>query len=202
MIYYIKEAQLKANLKKYDIQEYDKEVLERVNQLHQQVVTDLMQQKKKQQEKQQKQQQRGGRVSFPVDYFGGNTTNLSQSTPAFTNISTNDVSIRQEIPLSDASQVLGTDKAMVSGMPTAMAGGSAKSKFQVSQTASQDIVRSVAKRENASIDNKQQFVQVSKQKFENVIDEVLKKAKKQGSTLSKSNLDQVLQQKKYKAFKA
>lgn len=198
MIYYIKEAQLKANLRKYDIQEYDKEVLERVNQLHQQVVTDLVQQKKKQQEK----QQRGGRVSFPVDYFGGNTNNLSQTTPAFTNIATNDASIRQEIPLNDASQVLGTDKAMLSGMPSAMAGGAAKSKFQVTQTASQDIVRSIAKRENASIDNKQQFVQVSKQKFENVIDEVLKKAKKQGSTLSKSNLDKVLQQKKYKAFKA
>lgn len=200
MTYYIKEKQLKANLKKYGITSYDKDVVERVNKLHHQVVSDLLQQRQKQQQTIQK----GGRVSFPIDYFGGTTNNLSAQVPPFTNVSGNDVAIRQEMLLNDPSQVLGTDKAMTSGMLT-MAGGSSK-KFQVSQSASQEVVKSLARKDKIELNDKQRFIQVSKQKFETVIDEVLNKAKKQGSQgqghLSEDSLSKVLEQKKYKAFKA
>lgn len=196
MTYYIKEKQLKANLKKYGITSYDKDVVEHVNKLHHQVVTDLLQQRQKQQQTIQK----GGRVSFPIDYFGGTTNNLSPQVPSFTNVSGNDVSIRQEMLLNDPSQVLGTDKAMTSGM---LGGGAVK--FCVSQSASQDVVKSLSRKEKVDLNDKQRFVQVSKQKFEQVVDEIINKAKKQGQQkdhLSQENLSKVLQQKKYKTFKA
>jgi hypothetical protein len=202
MTYYIKEKQLKSNLKKYNITTYDDEVLDSINKLHHKVVADLLQQKKKQQVK-VKKHQKGGRVAFPIDYFGGTTNNLSSDVPAFTNVSGNDVSIRQEMLLNDPSQVLGTDKAMTSGMI-----GGKGVKFNVSKSATQEAVKSLSRRENVELldkNDKERFVKVSKQKFETVMDEVLMKAKKQESDkghLSKSSLTKVLEQKKYKAFKA
>lgn len=194
MIYYIKENQLKTNLKKYGFQTYDKDVLGEINQLHRKVVSGLLQQHKKY----QKKTQMGGRVSFPIDYFGGTTNNLTNTIPTFTNISGNDVMIRQEMTLHDPSQVLGTEKGMVS----ALVGGAQK--FSLSQTASHDVVKALSKQEDVALDDKHRFVQISKQKFENVIDEVLKKTKKQNQQghLSKDSLVKVLEQKKYKSFKA
>lgn len=196
MTYYIKEKQLKTNLKKYGITSYDKDVVESVNKLHHQVVTDLLQQRQKQQQTIQK----GGRVSFPIDYFGGTTNNLSAQVPPFTNVSGNDVSIRQEMLLNDPSQILGTDKAMTSGMLVGGAGCGAM-KFCVSKNASQEVVKSLSRKEKIDLNDKQRFIQVSKQKFEQVIDEVINKTKKKGH-LSKEDLTKVLQQKKYKTFKA
>lgn len=198
MIYFIKENQLKSNLKKYDYQSYDSEVLEQVNDLHQRFVSKLISQKKKQQDKQQKQMQKGGRVSFPIDYFGGQTNNLTTETPKFTDISTNDVNMRQHIPLNDPSQVLGTEKGMTSGMI-----GGSKKQYQVSQSASQDIVKSLSQQNKFELEDKQQFTQMTKQKFESLMNEVLLKAKKKSQGhLTKDSLQEVLEQKKYKSFKA
>jgi hypothetical protein len=197
MIYFIKDNQLKANLKKYNFQTADKEVFEQINQLQQKVVSDLLQQKKKQLQKQEKQQ-KGGRVAFPIDYFGGQTGNLTAETPAFTNISGNEVNLRQPMLLNDPTQALGTDKAM-----TSVQLGGAKQKYQLSQTAAQEAVKSLSKKEKFDLQDKQDFVRVTKQKFEKVIDDVLTKAQKQEKQhLSKQNLQQVLEQKKYKSFKA
>lgn len=194
MIYFIKENQLKSNLKKFNYQSYDKEVVQKVNELHQQVVSDLLLQKKKQQQRTQK----GGRVAFPIDFFGGQTNSLTTKVPAFTDIVANDVNSRQELVLNDPSQVLGTEKGMLSGM----IGGSRK-QYQVSQTAAQDAVKSLSKKEKFDIEDKQQFTQVAKQKFENVMTEVLMKAKQKGSDhLSSEQVDKVLSKKKYKVFKA
>jgi hypothetical protein len=194
MIYFIKENQLKSNLKKFNYQSYDKEVVQKVNELHQQVVSDLLLQKKKQQQRTQK----GGRVAFPIDFFGGQTNSLTTKVPAFTDIAANDVNSRQEVLLNDPSQVLGTEKGMLSGM----IGGSRK-QYQVSQIAAQDAVKSLSKKEKFDIEDKQQFTQVAKQKFENVMTEVLMKAKQKGSDhLSSEQVDKVLSQKKYKLFKA
>jgi hypothetical protein len=193
MIYFIKENQLKSNLKKFNYQSYDKEVVQKVNELQQQVVSDLLSQKKKTQK-----QQKGGRVAFPIDFFGGQTNNLTTKVPSFTDIAGNDVNSRQEILLNDPSQVLGTENGMLSGM----LGGSRK-QYQISQTAAQDAFKSISKREKFDIQDKQQFTQVAKQKFENVMTEVLMKAKQKGSDhLSSEQLDKVLSQKKYKVFKA
>lgn len=197
MIYFIKENQLKSNLKKFNYHSYDNEVIQRVNQLHQQVVSDLLSQKKKQQEKKQKLQ-KGGRVSFPIDFFGGQTNNLTTETPAFTNIAPNDINSRQELPLHDPSQVLGTEKGMLSGML-----GGSRQQYHMSQCAAQEAVKSLSKKEKIEIEDKQQFTQIAKQKFESVMTEVLMKAKQKGTDhLSSEQLGKVLALKKYKTFKA
>jgi len=197
MIYFIKENQLKSNLKKFNYHSYDQEVIKKVNELHQQVVSDLLSQKKKQQEKKQKTQ-KGGRVSFPIDYFGGQTNNLSTKVPDFTDIASNDVNTRQEILLNDPSQVLGTEQAMTSGMI-----GGSRQQYQISQNAAQEAVKSLSKKDKIDIQDKQQFTQVAKQKFETVMTEVLKKAKQKGvDHLSSEQLEKVLSKKKYKTFKA
>lgn len=197
MIYFIKDNQLKSNLKRFNYQSYDEEVVKQVNELHEKLVSDLFVQKKKQQEKQQKAQ-KGGRVSFPIDFFGGQTNNLTTETPDFTNISANDVNSRQEIPLNDPSQVLGTEQGMTSGMI-----GGAKQQYKLSQTAAQEAVKSLSKKEKFDLQDKQQFTQIAKQKFENVMTEVLMKAKQKGQDhLSAEQLKKVLSLKKYKTFKA
>jgi hypothetical protein len=151
-----------------------------------------------QKKKQQQRTQKGGRVAFPIDFFGGQTNSLTTKVPAFTDIAANDVNSRQEVLLNDPSQVLGTEKGMLSGM----IGGSRK-QYQVSQIAAQDAVKSLSKKEKFDIEDKQQFTQVAKQKFENVMTEVLMKAKQKGSDhLSSEQVDKVLSQKKYKLFKA
>jgi hypothetical protein len=201
MIYFIKELQLKANLKKYDIETYDKQVLQKVNQLHQQVVSDLLKQKQKQEQKQEKQRlqlQKGGRVAMPIDFFGGQTNGLAADVPAFTNISGNEVNVRQPIMMNDPTGILGTETAMAS-----LQLGGAKKQYQLSQNAAQEVVRSLAKEHKLDIQDKRQFVQLSKQKFETTIHEILKKAKKGNDNhLSKEKLQEVLEQKKYKSFKA
>jgi hypothetical protein len=197
MIYFIKDNQLKSNLKRFNYQSYDEEVSKQVNELHEKVVSDLLVQKKKQQQKQQKSQ-KGGRVSFPIDFFGGQTNNLTTETPDFTNISGNDVNSRQEIPLNDPSQVLGTEQGMTSGMI-----GGSRQQYKLSQTAAQEAVKSLSKKDKFDLQDKQQFTQVAKQKFETVMTEVLMKAKQKGQDhLSAEQLKKVLSQKKYKVFKA
>jgi len=194
MIYFIKENQLKSNLKRFNYQSYDEEVVKQVNELHEKLVSDLLVQKKKQQQKVQK----GGRVSFPIDYFGGQTNNLTTNVPDFTNISGNDVNSRQEIPLNDPSQVLGTEQGITSGMI-----GGARQQYKLSQTAAQEAVKSLSKKEKFELQNKQEFIQVAKRKFESVITEVLIKAKQKGQDhLSAEKLKNILSQKKYKVFKA
>ena len=194
MIYFIKENQLKSNLKRFNYQSYDEEVVKQVNELHEKLVSDLLVQKKKQQQKVQK----GGRVSFPIDYFGGQTNNLTTNVPDFTNISGNDVNSRQEIPLNDPSQVLGTEQGITSGMI-----GGARQQYKLSQTAAQEAVKSLSKKEKFELQDKQEFIQVAKRKFENVITEVLMKAKQKGQDhLSAEKLKNILSQKKYKVFKA
>lgn len=197
MIYFIKDNQLKSNLKRFNYQSYDEEVVKQVNELHKKVISDLLVQKKKQQEKQQKAQ-RGGRVSFPIDFFGGQTNNLTTEIPDFTNISGNDVNSRQEIPLNDPSQVLGTEQGMTSGMI-----GGSKQQYKLSQSAAQEAVKSLSKKEKFELQDKQQFTQIAKQKFESVMTEVLMKAKQKGQDhLSAEQIKKVLSQKKYKVFKA
>ena len=193
MIYFIKENQLKSNLKRFNYQSYDEEVVKQVNELHEKIVSDLLLQKKKQQQKAQK----GGRVSFPIDYFGGQTNNLTTKIPDFTNISGNDINSRQEILLNDPSQVLGTEQGMTSGMI-----GGSRQQYKLSQTAAQEVVKSLSKKEKFELQDKQQFTQVAKRKFENVMTEVLMKAKQKGQDhLSVEQLKKVLSLKKYKTFK-
>lgn len=197
MINFIHENQLKSNLKKYGFKSTDQEVNASVNVLQQKVVGDLLNQVKKAQRK----VQNGGRVAFPIDYFGGQTNNLSSVGPAYTNISADAVNIRQALPLHDPSSALGTEKAMQSVM---FGGQGKKEKFQVSQTAASKVVKHLMKQEDVTVQDSKEFTRLSKQKFESVMNEVLIKAQKSANAdhLSQENIDSILKQKKYKSFKA
>jgi len=178
MIYFIKENQLKANLNKLGVKSVDDDVLEVVNKLQQKVVTDMLKQ-------QQQKQQNGGRVSLPIDYFGGQTANLSTSVPSFTDMTPTSTDIRPAL----AFQAVGGGKDI---------------KYKVSDIAAKACVKKCVEEQAAQLNSmsKQQLVKVSKQKFENVMTEVINKATSKQGHLSKQKLKEVLSQKKYQQFKA
>lgn len=196
MINFIHEKQLKSNLKRYGYKSSDEEVGKLVNDLQHKVVGDLLKEVKKVHQKVQK----GGRVSFPIDYFGGQTNNLSIDAPSFTNISADATNLRQIMPLNDPTGSLSTENAMQS----VMLGGGKKQKFELSQTAARESVKHLISQEDIDIKDSKEFTKISKQKFEYVMDEVLNKAKKSDKSghLTKETLKKVLQQKKYNSFKA
>lgn len=189
---FINDIQFKTNLKKFGFDSYDKEVLNKVNELQQKVVSDLL----KQTEKHHKKVQQGGRVAFSIDYFGGHTNGLSSTVPQYTDITPTSDVIRPSFAVNDSTQVLGTESAMTSGMV-----GGAKTKFQVSKSAAQKAVTHVMKQEKSDMKNKLKFVEVSNQKFQNVMDNVLEKSSSKDNHLSIDKLEKVLKQKKYQSFK-
>jgi hypothetical protein len=202
MIYFIKEKQLQTNLKKFGFTSYDSEVLEQVNNLQQKVTKDLLQQHvQKQKQHQKKLQQSGGRVSMPIDYFGGQTNGLSQSAPGFTDVSANNANLRQEMPMNDPSGAFGTEKAM---MP--LVGGKQQNLFKLSDTAAKGALKKVADNQEADLTPKQRkhVVDISKQKFESVMTSVLQNIQRstKDKHLSQGSLKTLLSQKKYKQFKA
>lgn len=181
MTYFIKESQLKTNLNKLGVKSFDADILDTVNALQQKVVHDLL--------SQQQKQQKGGRVSFPIDYFGGQTANLSTSTPDFTSMAPTSSVIRPEMPASqDFNGIIG--------------GGARR--YTVSDTAAKECAKKVIQESNVDLDarSKQQLVKASKQKFESVMTEVINKATSKAGTISKQKLQEVLKQKKYQQFKA
>lgn len=199
MINFIHENQLKGNLRKYGYVSSDNDVVDLVNELQHKVVGDLL----KQVQKVHKKVQNGGRVSFPVDYFGGQTNNLTGDIPAFTHIAPDAANLRQLMPLNDPSSALGTERAMQS----VMLGGGAQSKqekFEVSQTAAGKVVKHLIDQESVDLKNVKEFTRISKQKFEYVINDVLQKTKKfdKSQHLQTGTLEKVLKQKKYNSFKA
>lgn len=95
----ITEKQFKSNVAKFGFKTFEPEVLDRVNVIHKKIVGDLLKQYKKQKKKTMK----GGRVAFPITYFGGDVNSSQASISG---------DIRPEMPLNDPSGVLGTDKAL------------------------------------------------------------------------------------------
>jgi hypothetical protein len=194
---FISQKQVAQNLKKYNLQSFDKDIHEKINRLHHKVI----EQEFKQHQKQQKQQQ-GGRVAMPIEYFGSTTNHYTTSTPQFTDITPTQTFLRPAIALNDLTGVLGTEKGMSSGMV-----GGNKQQFQVSQKCHEQSAREFLKEHHDSTKfkvSKKQFMNDSKQKFENVIDKVLSKAaktSKQGH-LNNEDFDKVLKQKQFKSFKA
>lgn len=194
---FISQKQVAENLKKYNLQSFDKEIHDKINRLHKKVFEYQL----KQYQKQQKQQQ-GGRVAMPIEYFGSTTNHYSTSTPQFTDITPTEAYLRPAIALNDPSNILGTEKGVISGMV-----GGNKQQFQVSQKTQEQSAREFLKENHDSTKfkiSKKQFVDDSKQKFENVIDNVLSKATKKSKQghLSKEDFDKVLSLKQFKAFKA
>jgi ABC-type oligopeptide transport system substrate-binding subunit len=193
---FISQKQVAQNLKKYNLQSFDKDIHEKINRLHHNVI----EQEFKQHQKQQKQQ--GGRIAMPIEYYGSTTDHYSTSTPQFTNITPTPTFLRPAIPLNDLTGVLGTEKGMSSGMV-----GGNKQQFQVSQKCHEQSAREFLKEHHDSTKfkvSKKQFMEDSKQKFENVMNKVLSKAAKSSKQghLSNEEFDKVLKQKQFKSFKA
>jgi hypothetical protein len=193
---FISQKQVAYNLKKYNLQSFDKEIHDKINRLHKKVFEYQL----KQYQKQQKQQ--GGRVAMPIEYFGSTTNHYSTSTPQFTDITPTQTYLRPTIALNDPTSILGTEKGVISGMV-----GGNKQQFQVSQKTQEQSAREFLKENHDSTKfkvSKKQFVDDSKQKFENLIDNVLSKATKKSKQghLSKEDFDKVLSLKQFKAFKA
>ena len=199
---FINQKQVAQNLKKYKFQTFDKEIHEKINKLHHKVFDHQF----KHEQKQQKQkQQQGGRVAFPIEYWGSTTNHYSTDVPKFTDITPTQTHLRPAIPLNDPSGVLGTERGMLSGM---VGGAKKQNAFQVSKTAHEQSVREFLQEKNETNKslklNKKDFVNNSKQKFETVMHKVLSKAAKGDKQhhLSNAAFDKVLEQKQFKAFKA
>lgn len=201
---FINQKQVAQNLKKYNFQTFDEEIHEKINKVQHKV----FEQQLKQQKKSQKQQQ-GGRVAFPIEYWGSTTNHYSADVPKFTDITPTETHLRPAIPLNDPSGVLGTEGGVLSGM---VGGAKKQNVFQVSKKTHEQSAREFLKdKENNESKksstfklNKKDFINASKQKFETIIDKVLSKAAKGGKQnhLSNAAFDKILEQKQFKAFKA
>lgn len=191
---FINQKQVAQNLKKYNFQTFDKEIHEKINKLHHNVFNQQFKQQKK------NQNQQGGRVAFPIEYWGSTTNHYSNEVPKFTDITPTQTHLRPAIPLNDPSGVLGTEGGVLSGM---VGGAKKQNVFQVSKTAHEQCAREFLQDKKSLKLNKKDFVNSSKQKFESVMHKVLSKAAKgsKQSHLSNAEFDKILEQKQFKVFK-
>lgn len=205
---FISEKQFAQNISKFGFQTYDKNVHNKVNDILYTVV------KKQLRQNNSSKTQKGGRVSFPLEYFGTATNNYSANMPSFTNLTSTETFIRSPMLLHDPTNVLGTPKGMTSGMPSGMTsemtsgmigGGRTQNKFKVTNSAIKDVVKDISHTQykKKSVQNDPELLQNSKQKFESVMNEMLHKVSHSSKQhhLSEKDFKQVLQLKKYKAFK-
>lgn len=192
MKYFITQKQFTKSVKSCGFETFENSLIQDVNRLHQKF---LFEELKKQQKR---NHQRGGRVSMPIQYFGVETNTYSSDIPKYTDVSPNDVFLRPQMNVNDPSGVLTTDKAF-----STLVGGRNTKSFTVTQKGHHDALKHVLQ-ENPHLQcaNKRLFVQESKQKFENLMNDVLKKASKQdNSDLRQKTFQEVLDLKKYKVYK-
>jgi hypothetical protein len=204
---HITEKQFKSNVAKFGFKSFDAEVLDSINGVHTKVIGDLMKQFKK-----QKKTMKGGRVAFPIAYFGGDAPS---SAPEMS-VASIDGDIRPEMPLNDPSGVLGTEKAM---QPYVAEGGR-RPHFVVTKKAVQSTMKHLQESQETgnTFDTSaeaQNFVNVTKQKIEDVMTDILSKASNTAkSTVSKASntatntvnlgaakIADILRLKKYQTFK-
>lgn len=189
MTNFIKENQLKANLKNLNV-EVDKKdmpfVLNVANKLHGNLVSSMLSKRKVLQH-----QQNGGRVSFPIDYFGGDTATLSGSTPSHTT-STGDHY------LHDPSGFLGTDQALAP-----FVGGGLFKRYTLSQSAANNCTKHYMDSmglEFSTPKTRQLFINGSKHAFEKVFTDVLNRSTDKDGKLSKSKIEKTMSLKKFNKF--
>jgi hypothetical protein len=198
MKYFIKEKQLFTELKKFGFQSCDDAVMATINEFHQKSVANLLNKNKK------GKNQKGGRISFPVEFFGGVSSHYTLDTPKFTDVSSSDTMLRQPLSLNDPTGVLGSEKAFA----PLVGGKQDKQKhFLISNVASKEVLKHLlAEKPDLQVGNKKQFAEEAKQKFETSMTEVLTKAKKSNKShsthLTQVDIQKILEQKKYKSLKA
>lgn len=190
--------QVAQNLKKYNFTSFDDNVQQLFNNIHDKVI----EQQLKLHLQKSKHHQQGGRVAFPIEYFGGVTNSYSPSVPPFTNINPSDSYLRPPLALNDPTGVFGTEKGMLSGM----VGGASKSTFKISSKKHEEAARYTLQKHNDKqhLVSKKVFYEQSKQKFESKMHDLLSDISKatKSKHLSVSDLNKVLDKKKYKSLKA
>lgn len=185
----ISKQHINGQLKKFGYHNAEEGVHNLINDYHQSFVRHLLAKRNF-----KTTYQKGGRVSMPLEYFGGNTSSYSSS-PTYTDISSTDSLLRPSIILNDPSGGLATPKAM-----EGLVGGGTPC-FQVTKAACKNAV------EQFDIDkqgvDKHRLVEDTKQKFEKLMTKALKNAKRssKSSTLKEKDLSAVLNLQSYKNFK-
>jgi hypothetical protein len=203
MQHYITEKQFKSNVAKFGFKSYDSDVLDSINGVHEKVVGDLM----KQFNKSKKQKQKGGRVAFPIAYFGGHTPSSGPEITVVTGVTGVNGDIRPEMPLNDPSGVLGTEKAM----QPYIAEGGRRPHFAVTKKAVHSSMKHLQEETGTEFNSAaevQNFVNVSKQKIEDVMTDILSKASNTAKhaandtvNLGAAKIADILRLKKYQTFK-
>jgi hypothetical protein len=182
----ISKQHIKGQLKKFGYNDAEEGVHNLINNYHRSFVRHLLDKRRT--------YQKGGRVSMPLEYFGGNTSSYSSS-PTYSDISPTNSLLRPSIVLNDPSGVLATPKAL-----QGLVGGATPC-FQVTKSACKNAL------EQLDIDtqgiDKHRLVEDTKQKFEKLMTKALKNAKRssKSSTLKESDLSAVLNLQSYKNFK-
>lgn len=194
---HITEKQFKSNIAKFGFKTFDSEVLDSINGVHNKVIGDLMKQFKKQKKKTMK----GGRVAFPIAYFGGDAPSGAPEVSG--SVASVDGDIRPEMLLNDPSGALGTDKAM----QPYIAEGGRRPHFAITKKAVQSSVKHYAQNNgnefNSAVE-KETFVNVAKQKIEDTMTDILSKASKTATNsvhLGEAKIADILKLKKYQTVK-
>lgn len=185
----IPKQHIKVQLKKFGYKDADDGVYDLINDYHQAFVRHLVSKRNF-----KSKYQKGGRVSFPLEYFGGNTSAYSAS-PSYTDTGVTDTLIRPPVLLHDPSGGLATPKAM-----EPLVGGGTPL-FQVSKTSCKNAIQQLNV-DTHGVD-KQNLIEDTKQKIEKLMTRAINKAKKtsQSSTLKERDLSGVLTLQSYKNFK-
>ncbi len=187
----ISKRHIKGQLKKFGYNDAEEGVHNLINDYHRSFVRHLLAKRNF-----RATYQKGGRVSMPLEYFGGNTSSYSSS-PVYSDISSTDSLLRPSIVLNDPSGVLATPKAM-----EGLVGGGTPC-FQVTKAACKNAVEQF-EIEKQGVD-KHRLVEDTKQKFEKLMTKALKNAKRssksKSSTLKERDLSAVLNLQSYKNFK-
>lgn len=185
----ISKQHIKGQLKKFGYKDAEEGVYKMINDYHQAFINDVVSKRNF-----KSKYQKGGRVAFPLEYFGANTSSYSVS-PQHTDVSATDALIRQPLLLNDPSGGLATPKAM-----EPLVGGGAPC-FQLTKSACKTAIEQCELNSNGV--DKQMLVQDTKQKIEKLMTKALNKTKSisKSSTLKESDLSSVLSRQSYKNFK-
>jgi hypothetical protein len=185
----ITKQHIKGQLRKFGFDKVEEGVFDLINDYHLKFVKHISTKRNF-----KKQYQRGGRVAFPLEYFGGNTNSYTDS-PKFSDISSTEAFIRPSILLNDPSGALTTPKAM-----EPLIGGAAPC-FKLTRTACKEAL-SQANIDHQGLDKKM-LADDMQQKFEKLFTKVVNKVKKTSHTsvFKESDLKSVLNLQTYKSFK-
>ena len=175
---FIADRNIKSSLKHMGFNSYDPQINQTLNKSLQAFVQNQAKQLKKHMQK------GGAETTLPLEYFGVRTNNYFDDAPKGVDMTVTDSMIRPPFRVVDLQNTIKDG------------GASSRRQFSIPAVS--------IKRASANLDVSQSLQQTMKIKFENVMQEVLRKASKKSAIahLSLSDLESVLNQQQYqKLFK-